>query len=132
MIPVEGTAPQPERRPSQGVILAAIDQSPVAALVIEAAARLALAEGQLIHVVHAQEGATAGDVGIEAEDLDSARDLVSTHLDRLAGHHVPPRARYCCTRRITAAPGGSSRSTRPASRRPPSWWARRPTAACPR
>ncbi len=89
LIPVEGTAAQPERRPSQGVILAAIDQSPVAALVTEAAARLALAEGQLVHVVHAQEGATAGDVGIEAEDLDTARDLVSAHLDRLAAHHVP-------------------------------------------
>jgi len=89
LIPVEGTAPQPERRPSQGVILAAIDQSPVAALVTEAAARLALAEGQIVHVVHAQEGATAGDVGIEAEDLGAARDLVSTHLDRLAAHYVP-------------------------------------------
>jgi len=89
LIPVEGTAPQPERRPSQGVILAAIDQSPVAALVTEAAARLALAKGQIVHVVHAQEGATAGDVGIEAEDLGAARDLVSTHLDRLAAHYVP-------------------------------------------
>ena len=42
-----------------------------------------------MHVVHAQEGVTAGDVGIEAEDLDAARDLVRTHLDRLAAHHVP-------------------------------------------
>ncbi len=89
MIPVEGTAPRPEGRPSQGVILAAVDQSPVAALVTEAAARLALAEGQVVHVVHAQEGVTAGDVGIEAEQLDAARDLVSAHLDRLAAHHVP-------------------------------------------
>jgi ACDE family multidrug resistance protein len=89
LIPVEGTAPSPDHRPSQGVILAAIDQSPVAGLVIEAAARLALAEGQIIHVVHAQEGATAGDVGVEAEELDAARGLVSTHLDRLAAHHVP-------------------------------------------
>ena len=45
MIPVEGTAPSPDRRPSQGVILAAIDQTPVAGLVTEAAARLALADG---------------------------------------------------------------------------------------
>jgi ACDE family multidrug resistance protein len=89
MIPVDGTAPSPERRPSQGVILAAIDQSPVAALVIEAAARLALAEGQIVQVVHAQEGVTAGDVGVEAEELDAARDLVSSYLDRLAAHHVP-------------------------------------------
>ena len=89
LIPVEGTAPSPDRHPSQGVILAAIDQSPVAALVTEAAARLALAEGQIVHVVHAQESVTAGDVGVEAEELDAARDLVSTHLDRLAAHHVP-------------------------------------------
>ena len=89
MIPVAGTAPQPGRRPSQGVILAAIDQSPVAGLVIEAAARLAGAGGQIVHVVHAQEGATAGDVGIEAEDLDAARELVSAHLDRLSAQHVP-------------------------------------------
>jgi MFS transporter, ACDE family, multidrug resistance protein len=89
MIPVEGTAPRPEGRPSQGVILAAVDQSPVAALVTEAAARLALAEGQIVHVVHAQEGITAGDFGVEAEQLDAARDLVSSHLDRLAAHHVP-------------------------------------------
>jgi MFS transporter, ACDE family, multidrug resistance protein len=89
MIPVEGTAPRPEGRPSQSVILAAIDQSPVAGLVTEAAARLALAEGQIVHVVHAQEGVTAGDFGFEAEQLDAARDLVSNHLDRLAAHHVP-------------------------------------------
>jgi MFS transporter, ACDE family, multidrug resistance protein len=89
MIPVEGTAPRPEGLPSQGVILAAIDQSPVAGLVTEAAARLALAEGQIVHVVHAQEGVTAGDFGVEAEQLDAARDLVSSHLDRLAAHHVP-------------------------------------------
>jgi ACDE family multidrug resistance protein len=89
MIPVEGTAPRPEGRPSQGVILAAVDQSPVAALVTEAAARLALAEGGIVHVVHAQEGITAGDFGVEAEQLDAARDLVSSHLDRLAAHHVP-------------------------------------------
>jgi MFS transporter, ACDE family, multidrug resistance protein len=89
MIPVEGAAPRPEGQPSQGVILAAIDQSPVAGLVTEAAARLALAEGQIVHVVHAQEGATAGNFGVEAEELDAARALVSSHLDRLAAHHVP-------------------------------------------
>jgi MFS family permease len=89
MIPVDGTALSPEGRPSQSVILAAIDQSPVAGLVIEAAARLALAEGQIVHVVHAQEGVTAGDVGVEAEQLDAARDLVSSYLDRLAAQHVP-------------------------------------------
>jgi MFS family permease len=89
MIPVPGTAAQPGYRPSQGVILAAIDQSPVAGLVTEAAARLALAGGQIVHLVHAQEGATAGGAGLEAEDLDTARELVSAHLDRLSAQHVP-------------------------------------------
>ena len=89
MIPVEGTVSPAGLRPGQGVILAAVDQSPVAGLVTEAAGRLARAEGQIVHVVHAQEGATAGDVGIEAEDLDAARELVAAHLDRLAAHHVP-------------------------------------------
>jgi MFS transporter, ACDE family, multidrug resistance protein len=89
MIPVEGAAPRPDGHPSQGVILAAIDQSPVAGLVTEAAARLALAEGQIVHVVHAQEGATAGNFGVEAEELDAARALVSSHLDRLAAYRVP-------------------------------------------
>jgi len=132
LIPVEGTAPQPERRPSQGVILAAIDQSPVAALVTEAAARLALAEGQIVHVVHAQEGATAGDVGIEAEDLGAARDLVSTHLDRLAAHYVPAEGQVLLhaadhggAGRLLAEYATSIRATTIVG-------ARRPTAACPR
>jgi ACDE family multidrug resistance protein len=89
MIPVEGTAPQPGRRPGQSTILAAVDQTPVASLVTEAAARLALANGEIVHVVHARESATAGYVAVDAEDLDAARDLVRTHLDQLAAHHVP-------------------------------------------
>ena len=89
IIPVEAAAPQPARRPGQGTILAAVDQTPVASLVTEAAARLALADGQTVYVVHARESATAGDVAIDAEDLDTARDLVRAHLDQLAAHHVP-------------------------------------------
>ena len=89
MIPVEGTAPQPGRLPGQSTILAAVDQTPVASLVTEAAARLALANGEIVHVVHARESATAGYVAVDAEDLDAARDLVRRHLDQLAAHHVP-------------------------------------------
>jgi ACDE family multidrug resistance protein len=89
MIPVEGAAPQPGRRPGQSTILAAVDQTPVASLVTEAAARLALANGQMVHVVHARESATAGYVALDAEDLDAARDLVRMHLDQLAAHRVP-------------------------------------------
>lgn len=74
---------------SAGAILAAIDNSEMAALVTETAARLASAEGHAVHVVHAQEDVTAGDVGADGEDLDAARAVVQNQLDRLAAHHVP-------------------------------------------
>ena len=88
MVPVAGSAAA-SRRSSSGVILAAIDGSPVAALVTEAAARLAAASGRMVHVVHAQEGAAAGDVGIDVEDTGTARAVVGRHLEQLAAHHVP-------------------------------------------
>ncbi len=88
MVPVAGSAAA-SRRSSSGVILAAIDGSPVAALVTEAAARLAAASGRMVHVVHAQEGAAAGDVGIDVEDAATARAVVGRHLEQLAAHQVP-------------------------------------------
>ena len=88
LVPVDGNGPTGSRPPS-GVLLAAIDNSPVAALVTEAAARLATIGGRTIHLVDAQEGATAGDAGTDAEDLDTARTVVRTHLDRLAARHIP-------------------------------------------
>ena len=39
--------------------------------------------------VHAQEGATAGDAGIDAEDLDAARAVGGRRLERLAARDVP-------------------------------------------
>ena len=45
--------------------------------------------GGVVHVVHTQEEATAGDVAIDGESLDAARAMVRNHLDRLAAHHVP-------------------------------------------
>jgi MFS family permease len=72
-----------------GVILAAIDSSPVAVLVTETAARLAADGDRVVHVVHAQEGVTAGDGGIDGEALDAARAVVRGHLDRLAAGHIP-------------------------------------------
>jgi MFS family permease len=82
------TAPR-DTRPGAGVILAAIDNSPTAALVTGAAARIAAAGGHTVHLVHVQEGATAGDAGTGVEDLDAARAVVRDHLGRLAAHHVP-------------------------------------------
>ncbi len=86
LIPVEGSAePAP---PGASVILAAVDGSPVGALVTEAAATLAADQGGVVHVVHTQEEATAGDVAIDGESLDAARAMVLHHLDRLAAHRV--------------------------------------------
>jgi MFS transporter, ACDE family, multidrug resistance protein len=87
LIPVEGNTVLAE--PGAGVILAAIDASPVAALVTEAAAVLAASRRDVVHVVHTQEEATAGDVAIDGESLDAARAMVRDHLDRLAVRHVP-------------------------------------------
>ena len=87
LVPVDGNGPAPSH--PAGVILAAIDNSPVAALVTEAAARLATIDDRIVHVAHAQEGATAGDAGTDAEDLDTARTMVRTHLDRLAARRIP-------------------------------------------
>jgi nucleotide-binding universal stress UspA family protein len=71
------------------VIVAAIDNSQTAGLVTDAAARLAAVHDRVVHVVHAQEGATAGDAGIDAEDLDAACAVVRQHLERLTARHVP-------------------------------------------
>ena len=71
------------------VVLAAVDDSAMAALVTDAAARLAAGGGATVHVVHAQEGATAGDAGIDAEDLAAARAVVARQLDRLAARSIP-------------------------------------------
>ena len=87
LIPVEGST-EPGS-PTENVILAAVDGSPIAALVTEAAAILAAGHDGVVHVVHTQEEATAGDVAIDGESLEAARAVVRNHLDQLAAHHVP-------------------------------------------
>jgi MFS transporter, ACDE family, multidrug resistance protein len=87
LIPVDANAETAE--PGARVILAAVDASPVAALVTEAAGGLAADHGGVVHVVHTQEEATAGDVAIDGESLDAARAVVRNQLDRLAARHVP-------------------------------------------
>jgi len=87
LIPVDTNAETAE--PGARVILAAVDASPVAALVTEAAGVLAADHGGVVHVVHTQEEATAGDVAIDGESLDAARAVVRNQLDRLAARHVP-------------------------------------------
>jgi MFS transporter, ACDE family, multidrug resistance protein len=80
-IAADGVAP--------GIIVAAVDASPIAGMVAEAAARMAADSGRVVHVVHAREAAVGGDVGVDGEDLDAARALVRGHLDQLAAHRVP-------------------------------------------
>ena len=87
LVPVAGNAIS--AGPAAGVILASVDGSAVAGLVTEAAARLAAAGRRAVHVVHSQEGATAGDAGTDGETLEAARSVVRSHLDLLAAHHVP-------------------------------------------
>ena len=89
LIPVPAAGTISRARPGTGVIVAAIDDSQTAGLVTEAAARLAAVHDRVVHVVHAQEGATAGDTGIDAEDLDAACAVVRQHLERLTARHVP-------------------------------------------
>jgi MFS family permease len=74
---------------ADGVILAAIDSSAAATLVTETAARLAADSDRVVHVVHAQEGVTAGADGADGETLASAEAVVRDHLDRLAASRVP-------------------------------------------
>jgi len=71
------------------VILAAVDDSPAASGVIEAAARLAAQDGLTVHVVHAREAAVGGDTAVDGEDLAAAEALVRHRLDQLAAQRIP-------------------------------------------
>jgi MFS family permease len=88
-VQAEQVTGSPAAEPGARVILAAVDASPVAELVTEAAGVLAADHGGVVHVVHTQEEATAGDVAIDGESLDAARAVVRNHLDQLAARHVP-------------------------------------------
>src|SRR6202021_2682467 len=91
LVPVAGTAPVVGTAPDGAahVILAAVDNSPMAALVTETAARLAAADGGTVYVVHAQEDVTATYTAIDGEELQDARTLVENQLDLLAARGVP-------------------------------------------
>ncbi|MGW3243979.1 MFS transporter [Streptomyces sp. NPDC001070] len=74
---------------AKGAIVAAVDRSPNAERVTEAAGRLATINGRTVHVVHAEEPAVAGDAAADGEDLESARIAVRKHLDRLTALGIP-------------------------------------------
>jgi nucleotide-binding universal stress UspA family protein len=92
LVPVAGSAVSSgavARGTGTRVILAAIDSSPVAALVTDAAARLAARGAGTVHLVHTQEDVTAGDTGTSGEELAAAQAVVRAHLDQLAAHQIP-------------------------------------------
>jgi ACDE family multidrug resistance protein len=72
-----------------GVIVAAVDDSPGAALVTERAAALAAVNGRAVHVLHAQEHASTSEQAASGEALETAEALVRGHLERLAAAGVP-------------------------------------------
>jgi MFS family permease len=88
LVPVLSAAPVPADGESKSVILAAVDDTPFASVVTEAAARLAAQDGLAVHVVHAREAAVASDVAVEGEDIAAARELVRRSLDQLAAHAI--------------------------------------------
>jgi MFS transporter, ACDE family, multidrug resistance protein len=85
IVPVAPVLPS---APARGVVVAAIDDTPMAAQVTEAAARLAVQEGLAVHIVHAREAAVGGDVAVDGEDLAAAESVVRTRLDELAEHGI--------------------------------------------
>jgi MFS transporter, ACDE family, multidrug resistance protein len=89
VVPVPAGAAVSPASPVAGILVAAVDDSPVASIVTEAAARLAAAASRTVHVVHAREAAVGSDVGVDGEDLDAATALVTSHLEQLAAHRVP-------------------------------------------
>jgi MFS family permease/nucleotide-binding universal stress UspA family protein len=68
-----------------GVIIAAVDDSPIAVEVTDMAARLATIHGRAVHVLHAQEHASTAN----GEALETAEALVRSHLARLEAAEVP-------------------------------------------
>jgi hypothetical protein len=107
IIPVPGRTAEE----AAGVIVAAVDDSPVAAMVAEAAVRIATESGQAVHVVHAREAAVGGDVAVDGEALDDARALVRRHLDHSPRIGFRLTARSCCTQPITERRAGRTLNT---------------------
>jgi ACDE family multidrug resistance protein len=91
LAPVRAGAGTPVAGQGAGVIVAAVDGSPVADLVADAAARFAATDGRTVHVVHAQEGVVAVETGADAEDPSAAETIVARHVRRLADLGIPAR-----------------------------------------
>jgi ACDE family multidrug resistance protein len=70
-------------------VIAAVDDSPIAAEVTATAARLAAVNGRAVHVLHAQETASTSETAAGGEALDAAEALVRAHLAELETAGVP-------------------------------------------
>ena len=108
-VPVTGNTIAPGN--AAGMILAAVDGSPRAALVTETAARLASADRRAVYVVHAQEDVTAGESAADGEDLADARTGSGSSWTCWPPTRSRPWARSCGTPPATAWPDGWSPST---------------------
>ena len=98
--------------------MAAVDDSPVAGLVITAAARLAASLGRTVHVVHVPEAVIGGDTAVDGESRDAAAALVGRHLRELATRDVAAKGQLLLHAGDHGAAGRSSPST-PATSAPP-------------
>ncbi|MFJ4517944.1 MFS transporter [Streptomyces sp. NPDC088816] len=79
--------------PSTGTppVVVAVGAHEGAAVIVDAAARLARESGSPLEVVHVQQTAVVEEQTADAEDLEQARATVTAHLDRLAAHGVVAR-----------------------------------------
>jgi MFS transporter, ACDE family, multidrug resistance protein len=74
--------------PGTAPVIVAVGAHDRAAVIVDAAARLALESGSPLEVVHVQQTAVVEDQAADTEPADAARDAVTRHLDRLAGQGV--------------------------------------------
>ncbi|KAA1425458.1 MFS transporter [Mumia zhuanghuii] len=74
---------------TDGVLVAAVDATPLATEVTAAAGRLAQRYGRTVHLVHAQESAITPDAAADTENLTAAEAVVRAHLEQLAALGVP-------------------------------------------
>ena len=74
--------------PGTAPVIVAVGAHERAAVIVDAAARLARESGSPLEVVHVQQTAVVEDQAADTEPADAARNAVTRHLDRLAGQGV--------------------------------------------
>ncbi|MFJ9537447.1 MFS transporter [Streptomyces sp. NPDC101225] len=74
--------------PGTAPVIVAVGAHERAAVIVDAAARLAAESGSPLEVVHVQQTAVVEDQAADSEPAEAARNAVTRHLDRLAGQGV--------------------------------------------